>query len=151
MTTPIVYFQGRPDGIGNRIEQLINIQEYCKHHNVECIYIWNNNVKRRDRTYDIKIAFDCIKIVKRGLIKGNKNVVKPYMRTHDYVPTFTFLFDPPPRIKKIAYDVIIHIRGTDRLKPNIKHNDFSNIRELNDFINKTIKGQSILISKTQLL
>lgn len=89
MTTPLVYFQGRPDGIGNRIEQLINIQEYCKHHNVECIYIWNNG-KRRDRTYDIKIAFDCIKIVKRGLIKENKNVVKPYENTR--LCTYVYIY-----------------------------------------------------------
>ena len=33
-----IYFLGRPDGIGNRIEQLIKIQEYCIKNNMKCIY-----------------------------------------------------------------------------------------------------------------
>jgi hypothetical protein len=43
MGADIFYFIGRPDGIGNRIEQLIKLQEYCKKINVKCIYIWVNS------------------------------------------------------------------------------------------------------------
>ena len=38
MTDNKVCFSGRPDGIGNRIEQLINIQEYCIENNLQCNY-----------------------------------------------------------------------------------------------------------------
>ena len=35
----IVYFNGRLDGIGNRIEQLIHLEAYCVEHGVKRIYI----------------------------------------------------------------------------------------------------------------
>ena len=53
------YFLGRPDGLGNRIEQLINIQEFCIKNNMKCIYVWNNSGYRK---YDINITFENIEI-----------------------------------------------------------------------------------------
>lgn len=52
-----VSFSGRPDGIGNRIEQLILIQEYCVENNLRCYYIWNNSNFRK---YLPLISFDNI-------------------------------------------------------------------------------------------
>lgn len=33
--------------VGNRIEELINIQEYCVKNDLLCFYVWNNTIKFR--------------------------------------------------------------------------------------------------------
>jgi hypothetical protein len=38
----MLQFNGRPDGLGNRIEELINIESYCIQQDVSCNYYWNN-------------------------------------------------------------------------------------------------------------
>ena len=52
-------FNGRSDGIGNRIEQLIAISKYCEKHNAQCVYSWNNSPYRK---YQVKIKFNKIDI-----------------------------------------------------------------------------------------
>lgn len=130
----IFIFNGRPDGIGNRIEQLIYIQEYCLNNNLVCIYIWNNKIKYR--TYDILINFKNIIIKEKLDINDNYPIYNSniFQRTYNNLVYYNFNFNLDFQNN---YDVIIHIRGTDRLTNN-KHPDFSNINELNKFINKTI-------------
>lgn len=133
------YFLGRPDGIGNRIEQLINIQEYCVKNNTKCIYIWNNkDSNRKDRIYDINITFENIEI--RNSISPEEkeyllNDINPFIRSYEYIVKFNFNFKIN---NNINYDTIIHIRGTDRLCKNSNLNDYSTISMLNSYINKTI-------------
>lgn len=126
-------FNGRSDGIGNRIEQLIYLQEYCCKHNLQCIYVWNNS---SFRNYSPLIFFDKIifatKIKNPGRLQiKNKSI---FLRTKDFIPTFNFRFNI--EIKE-PYDTIVHIRATDRIVPNGKH-DFSNKVELDTIIRKTI-------------
>ena len=129
-----IYYNGRPDGIGNRIEQLINIQEYCKKYNLNCIYIWNNTFTHR--TYEPLIKFDNITIKNKINENEKKYLAKKCMiRTYGNIIDYQFTFNIN---NMINYDIIIHIRGTDRLQP-INHFDYSNINELIYFINKTIK------------
>ena len=127
-----VCFLGRPDGIGNRIEQLINIQEYCIENNSQCNYIWNNS---NFRNYLPLISFDNIEIVNNNNdnINNSNNII--FNRTKDFRIRYKFNFDIDFNIE---YDTIIHVRATDRLNPNTKHGDFSNINELNIFIDKMI-------------
>ena len=44
-------FNGRPDGLGNRIEELINLECYCIQNDISCNYYWNN--KYDFRSYNI--------------------------------------------------------------------------------------------------
>jgi len=133
MENSIIYFNGRPDGIGNRIEQLIYIQQYCKENNLQCIYIWNNSYFRN---YKCLISFENITIKDKITEKEKKYLTNDcFLRTPEYIVKYNFLFTiPSPPV----YDVIIHIRGTDRLNPSIKHHDFSNVTELNNIMEKTI-------------
>lgn len=127
------YFNGRADGIGNRIEQLLYIQEYCKKNNLHCVYIWNNS---NFRNYDCLISFDNITI-KHTFTDNEKPYLKDncFLRSENNIINYKFLFNIS---RKIDYDVIIHIRGTDRLNPYIKNYDYSTINDLNDIINNTI-------------
>ena len=127
------YFLGRPDGIGNRIEQLIYIQEYCEKNNMKCIYIWNNT---GFRNYDVNITFENIEIRYSISSKEQKKILKnPFIRSFGYIIKFKFNFTIN---NNINYDIVIHIRGTDRLQNNPTNNDFSSITMLDSYINKTI-------------
>ena len=129
----IFYFLGRPDGIGNRIEQLIYIQEYCKTNNMKCIYIWNNTQLRK---YSINITFENIEIRFSISCNEKKHILKnPFKRSFGFIVKYKFNFTINNNIK---YDIIIHVRGTDRLTNNNKHGDFSTIEMLDSYIKKTI-------------
>ena len=139
MTDNKVYFSGRPDGIGNRIEQLINIQFYCIENNLQCNYIWNNS---NFRNYLPLISFDNIEIMNTknsNNIQISNNIQKlnniKFNRTKDFGIRYKFDFNIDCNIE---YDTIIHVRATDRLNPNMKNCDFSNGNELNIFIDKMI-------------
>ena len=80
-------FYGRPDGIGNRIEQIIYIQEYCKHYNERCIYIWNNS---NYRNYKCMIEFDNV-IVKDKVYTEDCNL--PIKNHEIFMRTPNFLID----------------------------------------------------------
>lgn len=129
-------FMGRPDGLGNRLEELIRIQEYCIKNNIKCIYVWPKG-STGNRSYDINIAFENIEIrssitneEKQHLFKG------PFIRSAEYVVKFKFNF----KIDKIIkYDTIIHVRGKDRLSAAYGgQGDFSTPEMLDKFIKKTI-------------
>jgi hypothetical protein len=134
----IFIFIGRPDGLGNRIEQLINIQEFCFVNKKKCIYIWKNGNK--SRTYDILIRFDNITI-KSGITDEDRNkynIISKncFQRSNNFCPVYQFKFNI---LNNINYDVIIHIRAGDRLQKNQSPSkDYCNIEQLNDFITKTI-------------
>jgi hypothetical protein len=133
----IFIFIGRPDGLGNRIEQLIGIQEFCFVNNKKCIYIWKNS--HNTRIYDILIRFDNITI-KSEITDEERNkydiISNCFQRSYNFCPKYQFKFNI---VNNINYDVIIHIRAGDRLqKTKSPGKDFSNIEQLNDFITKTI-------------
>lgn len=130
-------FYGRPDGIGNRIEQIIYIQEYCKRHNERCIYIWNNS---NYRNYKCMIEFDNVtvkdKVYTEDFDLPTKNH-EIFMRTPNFLINYKFTFN----IKKnIHYETIIHVRATDRLNEALSrtNGDYSNKNDLMNFIRKTI-------------
>lgn len=127
-------FNGRRDGIGNRIEELIYIQEYCVKNNLKCIYLWNNS---SFRNYSPLINFDKIMIVSKIKNKGKLQYKdkRIFIRTKEHIIRFNFTFNI--QINEI-YDIIIHIRASDRIINNGTH-DFSSKEELDTFIKKTIE------------
>lgn len=128
-------FNGRPDGIGNRIEELINIQEYCVKNDLLCFYVWNNTIKFR--SYAPLISFDNITII-QDTKKINNLVIKNnkiFRRTQGNIIKYTFNFNVDITEE---YDIIVHIRATDRLIHNGK-GDFSSENELKWFVEKSIK------------
>lgn len=127
-------FNGRPDGIGNRIEELIYIQEYCFDKNLSCFYVWNNTIKFR--SYNPLITFDNITIVNdkkniNNLVIKNNEIFK---RTKGNIIKYKFNFNVDV---KEDYDIIVHIRATDRLVNNGK-GDFSSESELKGLIERSI-------------
>ena len=131
----VFHFIGRPDGLGNRIEELINIQEFCETNNKKCVYIWNNSQARK---YDIFIHFDNIKIQKTFIEEEKKKFLKNcFLRSYEYIVKYQFNFNTKIN-NNINYDAIIHIRATDRLVTNPHHNNYSTELHLVNLMNKTI-------------
>lgn len=128
-------FHGRSDGIGNRIEEIIYLQEYCFEHDLYCIYVWNNTAFRN---YLPMITFSRIKIVEKiEPSMKDLEVKKGFQRTKGFPVKYEFLFKPCKDVVLPEYDTIIHIRATDRLTNGI--GDFSTEHELKDvFIRNTI-------------
>jgi hypothetical protein len=129
----IFYFLGRSCGLGNRIEQLINIQEYCVKNNMKCIYIWSNTSWRK---YNINITFENIEI-RYSISSEEQKLLKKWCfgRSFGYIVKYKFNFTINNNIK---YDIVIHIRGTDRLQNKPRSNDFFTIAMFESYINKTI-------------
>jgi hypothetical protein len=134
MDTDIFYFIGRQDGIGNRIEQLINIQEYCKKNNVNCIYIWVNSSFRNYKKY---ISFENIEI-RDSITNKERDLIneKCMIRSLNFPITYNFTFSIS---NNIEYDTIIHLRGTDRISSTITHSDYSTLEQFKKYIDKTIE------------
>lgn len=100
---------------------------------MKCIYIWNNKGFRK---YNINITFENIEIRYSISDKEKKILLKnPFIRSFGYIVKFKFNFTIN---NNINYDIIIHIRGTDRLQKNPTHNDYSTTDLLDNYINKTI-------------
>lgn len=142
----MIYINGRPDGLGNRIEELIIIEAYCIKYKTKAEYYWNNVYKHRmypillkctnihiqDKyNYSVNDSL-CINEMRNDLVKdelfaGAKNIDFHY--TLPYVESYT----------------AIHIRSTDKLL-NRGRDEFSN-EVFEDKFNKTL---SIINSQSNL-
>jgi len=63
-----IVISGRPDGLGNRIEELIVLEAYCLRENCKATYIWKNkphyfNGQLIPRSYDIYLSLDKVDII----------------------------------------------------------------------------------------
>ncbi len=154
-----VYFNGRPDGLGNRLEELIKLQIYCTNFDKKIIYRWNNS-----GSFKYPVIFDCkdITIVEeknefngntfekttlwREFVSKNREYLHPQLIKLKNEYTFT--------IDK--YDLGVHIRAKDRIleKTNeTKYFDgFSTADHLNDllkksaeYVNLNFKSKKVLI------
>jgi hypothetical protein len=117
----IIYYNGRPEGLGNRLEELINLEVYCEKNNCKCNYYWNNIHKHR--TYEILIKCKNINI------QSNKKYNNPnldidklfYISNNQYTNNdminYSKNIQPLFSYPKLDYNYdAVHIRSTDRIK-----------------------------------
>ena len=120
-----INFLGRPDGLGNRFEELILLKIFQEKTGNEIVYHWNNlQTFRSDRKYDIRFSIEGIQIVeltKESLAQG---LSKDY-RNFGYTPTQEeFLFaaskiKPTFTVNQDTSDCVgLHIRRGDKIKVN---------------------------------
>jgi len=107
-------FNGRPDGLGNRIEELINLECYCIQNDVSCNYYWNN--KYNGRSY--KNLLNC----KNILIQDNNSHTRVNIKCNFGQFNNNEMINASKNInyfKNINNDlsyISVHIRSTDKLK-----------------------------------
>jgi len=118
-------FLGRPDGLGNRFEQLILLKIFQEKTGNEVVYHWNNLQSfRSDRKYDIRFSIEGIQIVELTKENLNKGFRKDY-HNFGYTPTQEEFLAAAAQIKPtftINQDtsdcVGLHIRRGDKIKVN---------------------------------
>lgn len=132
-----IYFNGRADGLGNRIEQLINLELLCIKNQVKCEYYWENKYKNRIYSHEL---IQCKNII----IQHNKKYACPtkvyFMNetaTHEEMieaaANVKILIDTQLPAKEY---ISVHIRSTDKL--NNRGKDEFDRATFNTFFNKTI-------------
>tara|TARA_B100000780_G_C21107189_1_gene447183 strand:- start:1433 stop:2134 length:702 start_codon:yes stop_codon:yes gene_type:complete len=106
-------FNGRPDGLGNRIEELINIECYCIENDISCNYYWNN--KYNFRTYDNNLHCKNI-LIQDTHLNDSENIEFNFGNYNNQQ-----MINAAKNIKyfqdintDISY-ISIHIRSTDKL------------------------------------
>ena len=108
-----------------------NYEYYLSNLNIDTI-----KKNKKIRKYDINITFENIEIRNSISSEEKQNLLKnPFIRSFGYIVKFKFNFTIN---NNINYDIIIHIRGTDRLQKKTTHNDFCTTAMLESYINKTI-------------
>jgi hypothetical protein len=132
-------FSGRPDGLGNRIEEIISLEAFCERHHESALYVWNNKYARR--SYGILLEASNIRI------SGERNPNLPdktFLDLHKDFAQADFLaaarsirplFDV--HFEGFEMPVGVHIRGTDRIGSNHSHY-MKDEREFALFLSKTI-------------
>ena len=124
-----LYYEGRPHGLGNRLEEIVKLEAYASKYNYLVDYYWNNsiedfmwnnhivranfdvnfrckliNIIENKKNKDI-FELDKINLLQKDILNAGKNIQ----------PLFNIKFKN--NIKPIG----IHIRGTDRINEG-KHN-----------------------------
>jgi hypothetical protein len=135
-----ITYSGRPDGLGNRIEEIILLNGHCIRLNTNAIYLWNNRLEHR--SYPIRIKASNVDITELFNIenKESNNIVLPRLTKKEIQnaainisPNFNICFDHS--IEPVG----IHIRGTDRIR-NYGHPHYmSNHNELHVYVARTIR------------
>ena len=109
----IIKFNGRPDGLGNRIEELINLECYCIKNDISCNYFWNN--KYNFRSYNNLLNFKNI-LIQDNHFHDNINIKCNFGEYNNIE-----MINASKNInyfKNINTDlsyISIHIRSTDKL------------------------------------
>lgn len=116
----MLYFNGRPDGLGNRIEELINLECYCIENDTSCNYYWNN--KYNFRNYNIFLKCKNILIQnKTSYEKASEEYKDKYIYNKYSIYNHNDIINAAKNItfyKNISCDISyisIHIRSTDKL------------------------------------
>jgi len=141
-------FQGRPDGLGNRIEELIVLEAYCEKNNTKATYIWRNKPhyfkgQLIPRSYEIFLNLKYVEITTKLNFNGDLiqfNQIKEGFSQNDFLkaaknikPNFDIQFNDG--VKPLG----IHLRGTDRINKDMKHPHFmKSEKEFEDLICRTI-------------
>lgn len=137
------YFVGRPDGLGNRLEEIIILEAMCRKYSYEVDYAWNNDNGRDDRRYDILLEARRVNIISTKLDKEaelkldsvHEFTQEDFLKASSAItPKFDINFEN--YIKPIG----VHIRGTDRISAQWEGNHFmKDIQEFNLFLSKAIE------------
>lgn len=127
-------FNGRPDGIGNRIEELILLECNCIKNNISCNYYWKNIYKFR--SYDILLNCKNIEIqnTKNHL---TSNIIPEYDKyNHNEMINASKNITYIKQLYVNFSYISVHIRSTDKL--NNRHKDEFSFDFFIEKINNTL-------------
>jgi len=134
-----IYVNGRYDGIGNRLEELLRIEHHCISNNLMCFYYWDNS-GNDDRRYPI--LFKSVNIRIQDKVKYPINMIGDIgwmtSREQMIVAAKNVRLIKPLELVNHAY-IGVHIRTGDRIRHPVPHNDFMDVRMFREIFEFTIK------------
>lgn len=110
----VLKFAGRPDGLGNRIGELIIIEAHCRRRGKDCTYYWNNDNPRQDRQYPILLKSKHVQIQSKKRFScrfkvDSTSLEEKLASARGIEPTFEIRFGSVER------PVGVHIRAGDKI------------------------------------
>ncbi|RPH51039.1 MAG: hypothetical protein EHM85_08185 [Desulfobacteraceae bacterium] len=134
-----IYINGRPDGIGNRLEELLRIEYHCILNKLTCCYYWDNNGSYNRR---YPILFECINVTIQDKNKYPVNMINEvgWMSNRDQmiVAVKNVKLIKPLDTDNCEYTGV-HIRTGDRIRNPVPHADFMDINLFNRIFKFTVK------------
>lgn len=132
-------YPGRPDGLGNRIEEIIQLEALCSAEKLLVNYVWNNAVY--DRSYDILCRASSVTIA----LQPKLHIDMLRISDFQFKPRQGDILASARRIEPLfdisfpsgANPVGVHIRGTDRIGQVHSH-FMKDTREFNRYLSTTI-------------
>lgn len=116
-------FFGRPDGLGNRFEELLSLSNFAVDNNILVKYYWNNSGKWNylPRFKAKNISIEEVSNLKRWPTKNfeSSRYWREYISTRDLYPSENIFLDIKLP-KSFGEYIVIHLRGTDRIVANNK-------------------------------
>jgi hypothetical protein len=123
-------YLGRPDGLGNRIEEIIRLDSICQASDSRCNYIWQN--KQKNRSYEV--LFTLFQSNINIITDEYQHVTSDLRQLSDFkdieigqalmlesarkiTPAFDIKFDAQIKLLPIG----VHIRSTDRIGKDHPH------------------------------
>ena len=142
----MLQFNGRPDGLGNRIEELINIESYCIQHDVSCNYYWNNIYNFRS----YPILLNCKNIIIQDKEKHtNVNLKLTFGEfENNQMSNASKNINYYEQINTDISYISIHIRSTDKL--NNRGKDEFTYEYFIDKFNNTIYYLNNILNETNI-
>lgn len=130
---------GRPDGIGNRMGEIILCEAYCIRNNINGEYYWNNNTHRKDRKYPILFKTNNLLIHDKqyisesdsGPISVGFTLNEKINAAKNIKPLFNIKFEN--NIKPVG----IHIRMGDKVDPSFDWECSISVDTVISFVNET--------------
>lgn len=122
---------GRPDGIGNRIEQIIRYSSMFPDYII--FYVWNNLGSLNTRSYPSIVKHKNVKIIPTPTLREYKIITRILNKISRFFMTLNPKIDNKERIDLPSREIIpkfhisfkekdpiigLHIRGTDRISIN---------------------------------
>jgi len=133
-----IYYNGRYDGIGNRLEELLHLEYYCMSKGLTCSYYWDNS-GNMDRRYPI--FFECEHIDIQDRIKYPDNTISRiiYITNRDQMTSAVKNIRFLKSLEINGYEYTgVHIRTGDRIQYPVPHGDFMDVRLFRKIFNFTI-------------
>lgn len=143
-------FVGRPDGIGNRIEEIYFLMAKHQLQGTEFEYLWNNiQANRYDRIYPILLSAPGVKITEMMSPRISRRNNKPLKKDFTQQEVFAAARQIKPYLHiptELLTDATgVHIRRGDKIRPNPADNEMTHDQSLHaqecalKFVNKNCK------------
>jgi hypothetical protein len=109
------YYKGRDDGLGNRVEEILKLEEYCDKTGETCEYYWNNNTPNKNRHYVNRLKCKNVKITLESPTSEHTIINNQISKCIKFPQKLKHIIEYERPLRTNLSYVAIHVRSTDKL------------------------------------